>query len=125
MDESRIPVAYDKLEKALLQIVKKYHFENFMMTIKSAGFIDRLVGSKNALNFAYALYLRLRQDPTMSEGERKRIVRRWFVMSMLTGRHSGSFESTWEQDIRRIGTQAQRPTSSSSRSPSSPTPSGR
>jgi hypothetical protein len=25
-------------------------------------------------------------------------------MSMLTGRHSGSFESTWEQDIRRIGT---------------------
>ena len=35
-------------------------------------------------------------------GERKRIVRKWFVMSMLTGRHSGSFESTWEQDIRRI-----------------------
>lgn len=33
-----------------------------------------------------------------------RIVRRWFVMSMLTGRHSGSFESTWEQDIGRIGT---------------------
>src|SRR5262245_55291103 len=25
-------------------------------------------------------------------------------MSMLTGRHSGSFESTWEQDIRRIRT---------------------
>lgn len=24
---------------------------------------------------------------------------------MLTGRHSGSFESTWEQDIRRIGEQ--------------------
>src|SRR4029077_1881459 len=36
--------------------------------------------------------------------DRKRIVRRWFVMSMLTGRRSGSFESTWEQDIRRIGT---------------------
>jgi hypothetical protein len=32
-------------------------------------------------------------------------VKRWFVMSMLTGRHSGSFESTWEQDIRRIGEQ--------------------
>ena len=23
-------------------------------------------------------------------------------MSLLTGRHSGSFESTWEQDLRRI-----------------------
>ena len=106
VDENRIPLAYDTLEEALLQIVKKFHFENFLMTVKSAGFIDsRLVGSQNAMNFAYALYLRLRQDPMLSEGERKRIVRRWFVLSTLTGRHSGSFESTWEQDIRRIGTQ--------------------
>jgi hypothetical protein len=105
VDESRIPHSYDKLEAALLQIVKKYHFENFIMLIKSAGFMSSgMIGSKNALNFAYALYLRLRADDTMSEGERKRIVRRWFVMSMLTGRHSGSFESTWEQDIRRINT---------------------
>ncbi len=104
VDEARIPVAYDRLEAALLQIVRKYHLENFLMIIKSAGFITSgMVGSKNALNFAYALYLRLRADESLSEGERKRIVRRWFVMSMLTGRHSGGFESTWEQDIRRIG----------------------
>ncbi|MEV8266227.1 DUF262 domain-containing protein [Microbacterium sp. NPDC076911] len=103
VDESRIPVAYDRLEAALLEIVKKYHFENFLMIIKSAGFITPgMIGSKNALNFAYALYLRLRADGDMPEGERKRIVRRWFVMSMLTSRHSGSFESTWEQDMRRI-----------------------
>jgi hypothetical protein len=106
VDEVRIPVAYDRLEAALLQIVKKFHFENFLMTVTSAGFIEPgMIGSKNVMNFAYALYLRLREDTSMSEGERKRIVRRWFVMSMLTGRHSGSFESTWEQDIRRIGAQ--------------------
>ena len=104
IDEARIPVAYDKLESALSQMVRKYNFENFIMTIKSAGFIESsMLGSKNALNFAYALYLRLRNEPELSEGARKRIVRRWFVMSMLTGRHSGSFESTWEQDMRRIG----------------------
>ena len=106
VDEERIPGAYDTLELALLQIVSKYNFQNFLMLIKSSGFIvDGMVNSKNALNFAYALYLRLRNDAGMSEGERKRIVKRWFVMSMLTGRHSGSFESTWEQDIRRIGEQ--------------------
>lgn len=105
IDEARIPVAYDRLEAALLKIVSKYHFENFLMIIKSAGFIrPGMIGSKNALNFAYALYLRLREDKAMSEGERKRIVRRWFVMSMLTSRHSGSFETTWEQDMRRIAT---------------------
>ena len=104
VDESRIPTAYDTLEAALREIVKKYHLENFLLIIKSAGFISsRMIGSKNALNFAYALYLRLRADQTLTEGERKRIIRRWFVMSMLTSRHSGSFESTWEQDIRRIG----------------------
>lgn len=102
-DESRIPVAYDKLEDGLRQAVAKYAFENFVMIIKSAGFIDSsLVGSRNALNFAYALYLRLRQNPALGEGERTRLVRRWYVLSMLTGRHSGSFESTWEQDLRRI-----------------------
>lgn len=106
VDESRIPVAFDKLEAALLQIVRKFQFENFLMVIKSAGFItSSMVGSKNALNFAYALYLRLRAEADMHEAERKRIVRRWFVMSMLTGRHSGSFETRWEQDIRRIADQ--------------------
>lgn len=39
VDEDRIPVAYDRLEKSLLQIVSKYNFENFIMTIKAAGFI--------------------------------------------------------------------------------------
>jgi len=106
VDESRIPIAYDRLESALHQAVSKYAFENFLMIVKSAGFIDpSMIGSMNALNFAYALYLRLRQDSSIAEGERTRIVRRWFVMSLLTGRHSGSFESTWEQDIRRVTAQ--------------------
>lgn len=104
VDEERIPGAYDKLERALLHIVSNYNFDNFIMLVKSAGFITQgMINSKNVLNFAYALYLRLREDKAISEGERKKIVKRWFVMSMLTGRHSGSFESTWEQDIRRIG----------------------
>lgn len=104
VDEARIPLAFDTLESALEKIVSKYNFENFLMTIKSAGYISpKLINSQNALNFAYALYLRLREDKEISEGERKRIIKRWFVLSMLTGRNSGSFESTWEQDIRRIG----------------------
>jgi len=103
IDEARIPAAYDRLEGALLEIVKKFNFENFLMTIKSAGFIaPRMISSRNALNFAYALYLRLRADGTISEGERKRIVRRWFVLSLLTGRSAGSFETAWQLDIRRI-----------------------
>jgi hypothetical protein len=48
------------------------------------------------------LYLRLRSNEQLSEGQRSKIVKRWFVMTLLTGRAVGSFESTWETDLRRI-----------------------
>ena len=106
IDESRIPDAYARFGNALDQLVRKTHLERFVMMIKSAGFIDSsMIGSKNALNFAYALYLRLRSNEQLSEGERSKIVKRWFVMTLLTGRAVGSFESNWETDLRRIDEQ--------------------
>ncbi|MCG5547527.1 GmrSD restriction endonuclease domain-containing protein [Halorhodospira halochloris] len=103
VDEERIPDAYERLSNALDKLVSKTHLERFVMMIKSAGFIDAsMIGSKNALNFVYALYLRLRDNDQFSEGERARIVKRWFVLTLLTGRAVGSFESTWETDLRRI-----------------------
>lgn len=95
--------AFDRLESALLRIVNQYSFQQFTMTIKSAGFSTaRLIGSKNALNFAYALTLILKQNGQMSDGVVKSIVRRWFVLSTLTGRYSNNVETTLEADIRRI-----------------------
>ena len=103
IDETRIPGAYARFGDALDQLVRQTHLERFVMMIKSAGFIDAsMIGSKNALNFTYALYLRLRKSGDLSEGDRARIVKRWLVMSLLTGRAVGSFESTWETDLRRI-----------------------
>lgn len=103
IDEARIPGAYARFGDALDQLVRQTHLERFVMMIKSAGFIDAsMIGSKNALNFAYALYLRLRKNSELTEGDRARIIKRWLVMSLLTGRAVGSFESTWETDLRRI-----------------------
>ena len=103
IDESLIPSAYARFGSALDELVKQTHFERFIMMIKSAGFIDSsMIGSKNAMNFAYALYLKLRHEKSMSEGDRSRVIKRWFVMTLLTGRAVGSFESTWETDLRRI-----------------------
>lgn len=95
--------SFDRLESVLLEIVNQYNFQEFTLTIKSAGFVaPRLISSKNALNFAYALYLKLRTEKNLNEGEIKFVVRRWFVMSLLTGRYTGSFETAFEADIRRI-----------------------
>lgn len=73
-----------------------------MQTQNSAGFIDAsLIGSQNALNFAYIVYLKLRSMQT-NDAEIESVVRRWFVMSLLTGRASGSFESAFDFDIKQI-----------------------
>ena len=43
--------------------VYETHFKRFLMIIRSAGFVDSsLIGSQNALNFSYILYLTLRQQ---------------------------------------------------------------
>jgi hypothetical protein len=72
------------------------------MIIKSAGFISpKLIRSQNVLNFAYILYLKLRElgvKATLIES----YVRRWLVYSILTGRYSGSPESVFDYDIKQI-----------------------
>lgn len=95
--------SFGRLERSLDEFVSQYNFTQFLMVIQSSGFDkSALITSRNALNFAYALFLRLRRDKDLSFGEIQRIVRRWFVMSMLTGRASGSVDTQFEQDIRRV-----------------------
>ncbi|TQJ35609.1 GmrSD restriction endonuclease domain-containing protein [Arthrobacter sp. SLBN-122] len=102
-DEQLAVESFTRLEKVLLEIANEYNFQQFIMTIKSAGFISPgMISSKNALNFAYALYLHLRSEGRLTEGDIKRVVRKWFVMSLITSRYTGSFETAFEADIRRI-----------------------
>jgi len=93
---------FKRLEKSLLEFVNETNFKRFIMIIKSAGFISSdLITSKMALNFAYILYLKLREKKYPPDKIEK-FVRKWFVMSLLTGRYSGSPESTIDNDIKGI-----------------------
>jgi hypothetical protein len=62
-----------------------------------------MIRSRNALNFAYIVFLKLRAMGHRPE-DIERFVRRWFVMSVLTERSSGSFETRFESDIKAIAT---------------------
>lgn len=85
-----------------MNFISQTHFERLVMILRSAGFVSRdLIGSQNAVNFAYILYLRGR-DERMPAADIERVVRRWFVMSMLTQRYSGSPEGLFDADIRQI-----------------------
>lgn len=94
---------YAKLKQGVLNVMNEYNFNQFMIAIKSAGFIsNKLVNSQMALDFAYALYLMLIQRKEVSVGEVKGIVQRWYVLSVLTGRYSSSPETKFYSDIRQI-----------------------
>ena len=54
------------------------------------------------LNFAYTLYLLLQNDSSVKKAQVKRYVQKWFVLSTLTSRYTGSPETKMDQDIRAI-----------------------
>ncbi len=97
--------SFGKLENGILRYMNETNFKRFVMILRSAGFVDAsLIRSKNTVNFAYILYLTLRAQKS-EPAEIETLVRRWFVMSVLTGRYASSPETAFTVDIRGISAQ--------------------
>jgi len=89
--EERIAEAsFGALRTGILNFMNEMHFKRLVMILRSAGFVDSsMIRSQNAINFAYILYLTLRKQkikPAVIES----LVRKWFVLSILTSRYSAS-----------------------------------
>jgi hypothetical protein len=96
--------SFDKLKIGIMNFMNETNFKRFIMIIRSAGFIStKLIRSQNALNFAYIIYLKLK-SLNYNPAEIETYVRKWFVLSILTGRYSGSPESRFDYDIKNINT---------------------
>lgn len=81
----------------------KYTMTQFIETIKSAGFVyRRLIYGRMAIDFAYTLFIRLRNDKTIDKLKVNHYVQRWYVMSVLTSRYGAAPESQLERDLRSI-----------------------
>lgn len=94
--------SFAKLKAGILNFINKTHFDRLTMVLRSAGFVTSgLVRSQNAINFAYIIYLRGRAEG-LAAADLERLVRRWYVMSVLRGRYAGNPESTFDYDIRQI-----------------------
>ena len=94
--------SFRRLEAAILRFMNETDFKRFVMILRSAGFVDAsMIRSQNTVNFAYILYLTLRARHT-NPVQIETLVRRWFVMSVLTGRYTGSPETAFGVDIRNV-----------------------
>lgn len=104
-EESIAEESFGKLKQGVLAFMSKTHFNRIIMILKSAGFVTSdLIRSRNAINFAYILYLRGRRE-NLPAHDIESLVRRWFAMSILRGRYSGSPETAFDLDIRQIDSQ--------------------
>ena len=95
--------SFEKLESGINKYIKKINFEHFVQDVLwNLGFNDSgLSVSKNAINYAYAMYLR-NKELGVPDAKLKSLIRRLLVITLLTGRHSGSFESQWTADFQKM-----------------------
>ena len=103
-DEKEIAdLSFQKLEKGLYQFTNENKFKQFVQNIlRGSGYDEpNMLIARNAVNYAYAMYLRL-LDIGENHADANSLVRRLLAVSLMTGRHSGGFETQFEQDIKRI-----------------------
>ena len=101
-EESIAENSFNRLKEGVKFYMNETNFKRFIMILRAGGFVtENMIRSKNTLNFAYILYLTLRKE-NLESAKIGTLVRRWFVMSILTARYSGSPETTFDLDIRNI-----------------------
>jgi hypothetical protein len=101
-EEAIAEESFGRLKAGIMRFINQTHFERFTMILRSAGFVTSdLIGGQNAVNFAYILYLRGRADG-VNAADLERVVRRWYAMSVLRGRYTGSPETAFDLDIRQV-----------------------
>ena len=94
--------SFRKLYDGVKDFVNETNYKRYIMIVKSIGLINQdLVRSQNVLNFGYILYLLMREknyNPSIIET----CVKKWLVYSILTQRYSGSPESRFDYDVKRL-----------------------
>ncbi len=101
-EETIAEESFGRLKQGILRFINKTHFDRITMILRSAGFVTSdLIGGQNAVNFAYILYLRGRVE-NVPAADLERLVRRWYAMSILRGRYTGSPETAFDFDIRQV-----------------------
>ena len=94
---------FENLKRAQTKALNILNWHEFIKAVKQAGFArEDYISSKNNLLYAYIFFLIGREDYGMDLYELKNIISRWFYMSSITGRYTGSPETAMEMDLARL-----------------------
>jgi len=94
---------FEVFKNAQKRTLNLQYWHDFMNCIRQAGFRSgKMISSQNNFLFSYILYLIGRTEYKVAEFELRRSISRWFFMSSVTGRFTGSPESAMEFDLARL-----------------------
>ena len=92
-----------KLKEGVLEFMQEENFKEYTLALYNAGFISNwLITSSLSLDFGYALLFLLRRDSRVKKQDISHYLQKWFVMSLLTSRYTGSSETKIDSDLREI-----------------------
>lgn len=94
---------FRNLKESQEKVLNLVNWHEFIKSIKQAGFArSDYISSANNFLYAYIFFLIGREDLGMDLYELKKLIAKWFFMSSITGRYTGSPETAMEGDLARL-----------------------
>lgn len=91
---------FQTLQDAQAGVLDLQNWHEFLKSLMRAGYrSDKMISSNNALLYSYVFYLIGKRHYGLGSYELRNLIARWFYMTTLTSRYSGSFETRMEQDL--------------------------
>jgi hypothetical protein len=104
VSEERRKQSFDALLTAQQHVLDLTNWHDYLVAVKRAGYRSgSMMTSANNFLYCYLVFLLGRHEFGVGKSELREAVARWFFMSSLTGRYTGSPETVLEADLRRFG----------------------
>lgn len=93
---------FARLAEVQERVLDLHNWHEFVRVLETAGFrSNKQIGSQLAISVAYALWL-IGRERGVERRTAENVTARWFLMSQITGRYSGSPETRIEQDLHSL-----------------------
>lgn len=91
------------LQEAQAQVLNLKNWHEFLKCLMRAGYrSEKMITSQTALLYSNIFYLIGKHDFHVNDYALRNLIARWFFMTAMTGRYTGSPETVMEQDLARL-----------------------
>lgn len=99
-DPAKREQQFARFAEAQEKVLNLTNWLEYLHVLERAGYRgSKMISSENAILYTYALWLIGREECGVPLDRLREVMARWFFMSSITARYSGSFESQMEKDL--------------------------